>query len=63
MSDEESFTRLLYYGIVHLNRSEDETWLMPFGLLMDFVECHRQFLGMAKPKTEYELDDILPQDI
>jgi hypothetical protein len=54
------FTRLLYYGTVHLNRSEDETWLTPFGLLMDLWECHRQFLGLAKPKNEYGLDDVLP---
>jgi hypothetical protein len=27
VSDDELFTRLLYYGTVHLNRSEEETWL------------------------------------
>jgi len=54
------FTRLLYYGTVHLNRTEDETWLTPFGLLMDLWECHRQFLGMAKAKQELFIEDIIP---
>ena len=63
MNDEELFIRLIYYGTVHLNRSEEETWLMPLGLLMDFWECHRQFLGMAKPKVEYMIDDVIPQGI
>ena len=27
-------------------------WLTPFGLLLDLWECHRQFLGLAKPKRE-----------
>jgi hypothetical protein len=25
---------------------------MPLGCLLDLWECHRQFLGMAKPKRE-----------
>jgi len=50
----------LYYGTVHLNRTEDETWLTPFGLLMDLWECHRQFLGMAKAKQELFIEDIIP---
>jgi hypothetical protein len=37
VSDEELFTRLLYYGLAQLNLTQDEVWLMPFGLLMDFV--------------------------
>ena len=40
MSDAELFTRLLYYGTVHLNRSEEETWLTPLGLLLDRSEEH-----------------------
>jgi hypothetical protein len=54
------FTRLLYYGTVHLNRSEDEAWLTPLGLLMDVWECHKQFIGAAKPKVELFIDDVLP---
>ena len=63
MSDEELFTRLLYYGTVHLNRSEEETWLTPLGLLMDLWECHKQFLGMAKPRREWFIDEIIPDGI
>jgi len=54
------FTRLLYYGTVHLNRTEDEMWLMPLGLLLDLWECHKQFLGMAKPMRELFIDDVIP---
>jgi hypothetical protein len=44
---------------VHLNRSEAETWLTPIGLLMDLWECHRQYMGMAKPKREIFIDDLI----
>jgi len=57
------FTRLLYYGTVHLNRSEEETWLSPVGLLLDLWECHRQFLGMSKPKQELFIEDVIPDGI
>ena len=63
MSDEELFIRLLYYATVHLNRSEEETWLMPLGHLMDLWECHKQFLGIAKPKREWFIDEIIPDGI
>jgi hypothetical protein len=63
VSDEESFTRLLYIGTVHLNRSEDETWLTPIGLLLDLWECHRQFLGLSKPKRSVYIDQLIPDDI
>jgi hypothetical protein len=55
------FTRLLYYGVVHLHLSQDEVWLMPFGLLLDLWECHRQFNGISKPKVERFIDDIIPE--
>jgi hypothetical protein len=57
------FTRLLYYGTVHLNRSEEETWLTPLGLLLDLWECHKQYIGVAKPKVEYFIDDVIPGGI
>lgn len=63
MSDSELFTRLLYYGTVQLCRSEEETWLMPLGLLMDLWECHKQFLGISKPKRELTIDDVIPYGI
>jgi len=62
VSDEELFIRLIYYGTVHLNRSEEETWMMPIGQLVDFWEIHRQFLGLAKPKVVMFIDDIIPWD-
>lgn len=57
------FTRLLYYGTVHLNRSAEETWLLPIGELLDLWECHKQFIGLAKPKRELYIDDIIPLGI
>ena len=49
----------MYYGTVHLNRSEEETWLTPLGLLLDLWECHKQYLGIAKPKVELFIDDVI----
>ena len=54
------FTRLLYYGIAHLHLSQKEVWLMPFGLLLDLWECHKQYFGIAKPYRELTIDDIIP---
>ena len=31
---------------------------MPFGLLMDLWECHKQFMGIAKPKQVLTIDDV-----
>ena len=56
-------TRLLYYGMAHLSLSQDEVWLMPFGLLMDLWECHKQFMGIAKPKQALTIDDVIPYGI
>lgn len=63
VSDEELFTRLLYYATVQMGRSEQEAWLMPIGHLMDLWECHKQFLGLARPKRELFIDDIIPAGI
>ena len=41
----------------------DETWLMPFGLLLDLWECHKQFTGISKPKREYFIDGVIPAGI
>jgi len=57
------FVRLLYYGTVHLNRCEEETWLTPIGLLMDLWECHKKFLGISKPKRELFIEDVIPEGI
>ena len=63
MNDDELFTRLLYYGLAQLNLSQDETWLMPFGLLLDLWECHKQYNGISKPKLNLNIDDIIPYGI
>jgi len=38
----------------------DEFWLTPLGLFLDLWACHKQFLGMEKPQTEANIDDIIP---
>ena len=63
VSDAELFTRLLYYGLAHLHLSQDEVWLMPFGLLLDLWECHKQYNGQATPAHEHYIDDIIPDGI
>ena len=63
VSDSELFTRLLYYGLAHLHLSQDEVWLMPFGLLLDLWECHKQYNGQAVPAHEHYIDDIIPDGI
>jgi len=63
MSDDELFTRLLYYGNVQLNRSETDVWLMPIGQLLDLWTCHKQFLGIEKSKREHYIDEIIPSGI
>ena len=36
---------------------------MPIGYLMDLWECHKQFIGIAKPRKEYTIDDIIPESL
>ena len=36
---------------------------MPFGLLLDLWECHKQYSGISKPKWERFIDDIIPEGI
>jgi len=60
VSDEETFARLLFYGVTLLGRPEREVWLMPLGALLDQWEIYKQFHGMAKAKMECGIDDIIP---
>lgn len=53
----------MYYGTTQLGFAQEEVWLMPIGLLLDLWECHKQFMGLAKPKREYCIDDIIPEGI
>ncbi len=43
-----------------MHLSQDEVWLTPFGLLLDLWTCHKQFLGIEKPKVEYFIDEVIP---
>ncbi|MBP2070563.1 hypothetical protein J2Z80_000061 [Thermoanaerobacterium butyriciformans] len=36
---------------------------MPIGYLLDLWECHKQFLGLAKPKRMLTIDDVIPYGI
>ena len=33
---------------------------MPFGLILDLCECHKQYHGISKPKREVFIDAIIP---
>jgi len=60
VSDNETFTRLYYYGTVQMHMSDSDFWLCPLGLFMDLWECHKQYVGIAKSKEIYNIDDVLP---
>lgn len=46
-----------------LHQTPEEFWLVPFGLLLDLWECHRQSKGQAKPKREHFIDEIIPSGL
>ena len=54
------FARLIYYGVTQLGRKEQEVWLMAIGDLLDQWEIHKQFIGIAKPKVELFIDEVIP---
>ena len=60
MTDAEMFTRLYYYGTVHLRMSAAEFWLAPLGEFLDLWACHKQWLGMEKAHRELSIDDVVP---
>lgn len=63
MSDDELFARLLYYGVTQLHRQEQDVWLLQLGELLDQWEIHKQFIGLAKPKRIFCIDDVIPLGI
>jgi len=63
VSDEETFARLLFYGVTLLGRAEREVWLMPLGALLDQWEIYKQFHGLAKAKVEYFIENVIPNGI
>jgi hypothetical protein len=36
---------------------------MPFGAFLDQWEIYKQWNGLAKPKQELFIDDVIPSDI
>ena len=60
---EVSFARFVYIGVTQLGKPEEEVLLTPLGELMDQWELHKQFLGIAKPKREVFIEDIIPEGI
>ena len=60
MSDDETFTRLYYYGTVQMRMTAEAFWLTPLGLFLDLWACHKQFLGMEKAICPVSIDDIVP---
>jgi len=50
----------MYYGTVQMGMSMEEFWLMPIGLFLDLWEVHKQYHGIAKPKREWTIDDVIP---
>jgi len=54
------FARLIFYGVTLLGREEGEVWLMPIGHLLDQWELYKQWNGLAKPKREHFIDDVIP---
>lgn len=55
--------RFVYIGVTQLRKPEEEVLLTPLGELMDQWELHKQFLGIAKPKREVFIEDIIPEGI
>jgi hypothetical protein len=46
-----------------MNMREIDFWLTPLGLFLDLWECHKQYVGIAKPKVERFIDDIFVDGI
>jgi hypothetical protein len=46
-----------------MDMSAEEFWLMPIGLFLDLWACHKQFLGIEKPKRAVTIDDIIPVNL
>lgn len=33
---------------------------MPIGLLLDLIECHKQYHGLSKVRQKIFIDDVIP---
>jgi RNA-directed DNA polymerase len=63
MFERTEIARFVYIGVTQLRKPEEEVLLTPLGELMDQWELHKQFLGIAKPKREVFIEDIIPEGI
>jgi hypothetical protein len=59
VTDEETFTRLYFYGHILMGMGENEFWLMPIGLFLDLWACYKQWHGLEKAAREQTIDDII----
>jgi hypothetical protein len=62
VSDDETFTRLYFFGTVLMGMDDDKFWLMPIGSFLDLWACYKQWHGLEKAAhddTEL-LDNMFP---
>ena len=54
-----------YGGLENLGEKlmKSENFEMALGLLLDLLECHKQYNDLAKPKRDLTIDDIIPYGI
>lgn len=54
-----------YGGLENLGDKlmKSENFEMALGLFLDLLECHKQYNGLAKPKRDLTIDDIIPYGI
>jgi hypothetical protein len=46
-----------------MGMTPDDFWLMPIGQFLDLWTCHKQWLGMEKPRRQATIDDVIPVGI
>lgn len=46
-----------------MGMAAEDFWLTPIGLFLDLWACHKQFLGIEKPRKSWTIDDIIPNGI
>jgi hypothetical protein len=64
VTDDETFTRLYFYGRILMGMKPEEFWLMPIGLFLDLWACHKQWHGLEKAaRTEDSIDSIIPYGV
>ncbi|GHU89474.1 hypothetical protein FACS1894202_07740 [Clostridia bacterium] len=42
---------------------DDKFWYMPLGEFLDLWTCHKQWLGIEKPRREIYIDEVLPEGV